>query len=466
LGGFVHTLTAHAGDWILAPGITVEQVFTNNAKLNDEMLYDSITNIVPRISAHREGSRAKLDLRFAPQYHYYWHQTEPDEWVNYLRADGEVELYQDHLFVDGWASANQHTIVSGGRTGIDNLTGTGDLTEVYDGGFSPYYTTRLGPYLAGEARYTLDRVYYAEKGLDSSTKQRLDLVLGSGPSVRALPWQLHLEDSLVNYDDLEDNDRIRRLLGEVNYQLNRRWALAGTLGYEDYDMAVNSDRAGNLWGVGFVYTPSTRIHLALGAGERFYGTDYSLDFSLRGKRVVWTANYGQDVTSARDEIEAQNTGLFARQDEFGNLIRDPVLDSPIIPGYSGASLNAEYYLLDRFNTAFSFSTERTTLSLSAAYYQRDYEQDSPTPDTQETNLAAAVNRQLRQRIRGFVRLTWNDHVEELNDYQQWIASLGGSYILGEHTSLNLRLSHLDRNGDLDLNSYTEDQFSVALQASW
>jgi uncharacterized protein (PEP-CTERM system associated) len=463
-GGLGCAVTAQATDWVIAPGLTLEQVYTDNANLDEEGRSESITRISPRISAYREGARGRLDLRYAPQYRHYWQETESNKVVNFLRADGNVELYENHLFVDGWATADQHTINSGGRTGIDSLTGTNDLTEAYSGGISPYYTTRLGKYVSAEARYTLDRVYYSDQNLDGSTGQRADLVLGSGPSVRAMPWQIHLNERQVNYDDLEDNDRIRRARAELNYQLNRSWALAGTLGYEKYQLAVSEDRDGELWNVGFIYTPSSRTRLAAGVGERFFGTDYYLDFSHRAKRVVWNARYGRDVVSARDEV--LDSDLFTRQDAFGNLIRDPVLDNPVGTVRSGATISEDYYLQDRFNTVFTLATERSRLTLSAIYIKRDYQQSTQTQDSEDVNLAASFSRQLRQRLSAFARLTWNDHKQESRDYQQWIATLGGNYQLGSHTSLNLNLAHLDRDASAATGSYTENRASLALRASW
>jgi len=455
----------HAGDWVLAPGLTLEQVYTDNANLDEtDGRSESITRISPRISAYRKGARAELDLRYAPQYRHYWQETESNQVVNFLRADGQVELYEQHLFVDGWATADQHTINSGGKTGIDSLTGTGDLTEVYTGGISPYYTTRLGRDLAAEARYSLNRVYYADQDLNSSTGQRLDLVLGSGPSIRMLPWQLHLEERQVNYDNLEEDDKIRRARAEANYQIDHAWALSATLGYEDYQLAVNDDQDGEIWNVGFIYTPSSRTRLAAGVGERFFGTDYYLDFTHQSNRVVWNANYARDVVSARDEVV--ETDMFARQDEFGNLVRDPVLEAPITSVRTGATLNEQYYLLDKFTTAFTLATERSILTLTAAYIERDYEQDQPTSDTEDHNLAMYLSRQIRQRLSGFARLSWNDHQQQLNDYQQWIASLGSSYRLGENTALTFNLSHLDRDAKIDTGSYTENRASLALLANW
>ncbi len=196
----------------------------------------------------------------------------------------------------------------------------------------------------------------ADENQDSSTGQRVDLVLGSGAFVRVMPWQLHLEERRIDYDDLEDADRIRRARAEVSYQFNRSWALAAALGYEEYELAVSEDRDGEIWSIGFIYTPTSRTQTRGRLGERSFGNDYYLDFSHRSKRVVWNANYARDVVSARDEVLGDS--LFARQDEFGNLIRDPVLSSPVTTTRSGASLTEEYFLSDKFTTAFSLATEQ------------------------------------------------------------------------------------------------------------
>ena len=106
LGGFGAAETVQASDWTLATGLTLEQVYTDNANLDDEGLSESITRISPRISAYREGARGKLDLRYAPQYRHYWQETESNQVVNFLRADGNVELFENHLFLDGQPQIN------------------------------------------------------------------------------------------------------------------------------------------------------------------------------------------------------------------------------------------------------------------------------------------------------------------------------------------------------------------------
>ncbi len=255
----VMTSSVQSADWTVTPGVLVEQVYTDNANLDNDEQSESITSIKPRISLYRKGARASVDLSYAPQYRHYWEETQDNEVVHFLRADGDIELVQDHFFVDGWATADQHALSSSSRTGIDSLSGSQDVTQVYTAGISPYLTSQLGAYASVEARYGLNRVDYEDDDLDSSTAQRADLVFGSGRSVTTLPWELRLEQSKIDYDDLEEDDTISRARGELAYQFDRQWALTGALGYEEYELAVNDDTDGDIWSVGFIYTPGPEL---------------------------------------------------------------------------------------------------------------------------------------------------------------------------------------------------------------
>ena len=458
------TASAQSSDWIIAPGLSVEQIYTDNSNLDSEEESDSITRISPRLSLYRKGARAKLDLSYAPQYRHYWQETQPNEVVHFLRADGDIELVKKHIFMDGWATADQRPLNSSGRTGIDGITRTDDLTEVYTGGISPYFTSRLGPALTFEARYGLNRVYYAEEDRDSSTGQRADLVLGSSPAVRGMPWELRLEQNNIEYDDREDDDKIKRARAEMAYQLNRQWALGAVLGYEQYELATTEDREGEIWGVGFIYSPNSRTRLTAGLGERFFGDNYYLDFSYRGSRTVWTADYKRDFVTARDEVIRPS--LFERMDAFGNLIRDPALSEPTSVSRSSPNLTDDYYLLERFTTNFNLVSGRTTLNLSAGYSARNYDEAVGPSDTEDVTLSGRFSRRLRPQTTAFINLNWRDHSEDLQDYEQWIASLGGSYRLGTHTALAFSLAHLDREATLDENSYEENRASLSLNRSW
>jgi uncharacterized protein (PEP-CTERM system associated) len=459
------SLTSAAADWIIAPAVTLEQNYTDNAFLTqDDTENESITVLRPSISIYREGARASVDLNYAPEYRRYWEETEDDELIHFLRGDGSVELLEQHLFLDGWVTADLTNITSTARTGIGGLTGRDDSTEVYTGGMSPYFKSRLGKVALFEARYTLDTVNYAEDEQDDNVGQRADLILGSGTAFSNQVWEVSAMHSQVDYDDLDEDNEVSQFRAELAQQLGRQWALAFTAGYEEYKLALNEDEDGSLWSVGVIYTPNPRTRLAIGGGERPFGDDYYLDFSHRSRRTIWTANYERDYTSARDELVRPT--LFQRQDAFGNLVRDAVLENPPVAEREGSSpaISAEFYEVERFATSFVLNTGRTALNLGGSHIERDYV--DPQDDTKDLNLSAGVTREISTRTSAYVRISWTDHEQIVLEYKEWLTSLGGSYQLGINTSLGLRLAHLERDAEIDALSYDENSATLYITATF
>lgn len=453
-----------AADWIIAPAVRVEQIYTDNALLSDvDEQSESITRIRPSISIYRHGARASVDVNYAPEYNRYWQDTQDNELVHFLRADGKLELMEDHLFLDGWGSADITNLSSTSRTGIDSLTGRTDSTEVYTAGVSPYFTTRMGNFASLEARYTADTVNYSASTVDDNKGQRADMVLGSGSAFNNQVWELSAMKNIVNYDSLDDDNEATLFRAEFIQQLTNQWALSFAAGHEEYNLAVTTDSDGTLWRVGVIYTPNPRTRLAVGGGERAFGNDYFLDFNHRSPHTIWTANYRRDYTSARDEVIRPS--LFERQDAFGNLVRDPVLDNPTVGGrVNSPTLGPEYYEIDQFTTAFNLETGRTRLNLSGSHTKRIYE--ISINDTRDLSLSAGASRDLGQRLSGNVRLGWLDHKEEILNYKQWLASIGVGYSLGINSSLGMTVAHLKRNAETDPASYQENRFGINFTATF
>jgi uncharacterized protein (PEP-CTERM system associated) len=458
------SLTAAAGDWIISPAVSLEQSYSDNAKLtSDDEESESITILRPSISAYREGARASVDFNYAPEYRYYWDDTEDDELVNFLRAEGNVELLEDHVFLDGWGTADLTTITSTAGSGINGVTGLDDTTEVYSAGISPYFKTRMGNISVFEARYSLDTIRYDDDELEESDGQRVDLALGSGTAFSNQVWEVTAYHNQVDYEDQDEDNKVKQIRAEFAQQLSRQWALAFAAGHEDYDLVLNEDFDGSLWSVGIIYTPNTRTRLAMGGGERAFGDDYYLDFSHMSRRTVWTASYSRDFASARDEL--MHPTLFQRQDAFGNLVRDAVLEAPpSVDRTGGPTISAEYYELETFSTSFTFATSRTQFVLSASRTERDYA--LVINDTEDVSGGFSVSRDLSPKSSANFNLTWTDHQEEALDYDEWIAALGGSYQLGTRTYLAARLARLERESDIDRENYTENTFAITLTATF
>lgn len=455
--GFAPVWT-NAADWVISPAITLEQTYTDNAFLSEvDEESESITRVSPSLSAYREGARARVDFNYAPEYRYYWEDTEENDVVHFLRADGNVEMLEGYLFLDGWATADLVSTSSSGRTGLGGLTGSSDFTEVYTAGLSPYFRTRLGTFSVFEARYTADAVYYDEG--DDNVGQQVDLVLGSGTAFSNQTWEISARQSQVDYESLEEDNEVKQVQLEFVQNLTRQWAVSFVAGYEEFDLALNPDIDDSLWSAGIIYTPSTRTRIALGGGERAFGDDYYLDFSHRSRLSIWTATYDRDYTSARGELLEPR--LFQRQDEFGNFIRDPVLESPVITQREGAAdLSADFYIADRFATRFTIATGRSDYFLGATYTEREY--DDATLDTEDLDISTGFSRDFSRLVTGYIDVRWLDHEESALHYEQTWVTLGGSYLLGASTTLGFSLGFLDRDAEEVSASYTESQASLYL----
>jgi uncharacterized protein (PEP-CTERM system associated) len=450
-------------DWIISPSIGLEQVYSDNAFLTStDEVSEYITVVRPAISLYNEGRRGRLDINYAPEYRYYREDTEDSEVVHFLRSEGNLEIAKNHLFLDGWLRGDRTNLINTGRTSVSGLTGTSDDTDYYSAGISPYFTSNLGEYVVAELRFTGDKVEYSEDVENDSKGMRGDLVFGSGSRFTNQVWEVFFQQSEVDYEDIDDSNETKIVRAELIQEMTRRWSLAFSVGYEEYILAVADDRDDATWSVGVIYSPNSRFRVSLGVGERSFGDDYYFDLINQTSRTTLSARYTREFISARDEITAQP--LFERQDDFGNLVRDPILESAsgIIRTASSPTIAEDYYELTRFATSFTYHLMRSAIRLRAIYYCRDYE--DPFMDTQDTDLSLSFSRRLTRLLNGSIDIAGLYHRQNWLDYDQWATSLNFAYQIGNQSNLTLNLTHLDRDAKTEPyaleESYEENQASI------
>jgi uncharacterized protein (PEP-CTERM system associated) len=451
--------SVHAADWIISPSIGIQHIYTDNANLTyEDTVSDNITVLRPTLSMYKEGARASLDFNYAPEYRHYWDETGDSEVVHFMRTEGNVEIAENHLYLDGWLRADRTNITSTGRSGIGGLTGTADDTDFYSVGLSPYFTASLGDFSVVEIRLTGDKISYSEDLDSESTGKQGEIAFGNGSMFTNQIWEIVYRQNEVDYESLDDNNETKIFRSELIQKITTQWAVAFSAGYEEYILAVGEDRDDPTWSVGAIYTPSPRTRFALSIGERSFGDDYYFDFSHRSSRSIWTARYEQDFTSARNELRTQP--LFERQDAFGNLVRDPILESSstILRSASIPSITEDYYEIKRFTTEFTYQTLRSAINLRGRYIERIY--DHLARDTEDIELSVSLSRRLTRLTLGYFQISGADHQQELADYDQLSATLGVTYQFGTDSRIGFSISHLERDADTDINSYEENHAMV------
>jgi uncharacterized protein (PEP-CTERM system associated) len=328
---------------------------------------------------------------------------------------------------------------------------------------SPYLTGKLGDFSVVEVRFTADRLDYSEDITNDSTGRLGEIAFGNGSMFKNQIWEVIYQQSDVDYENLDDNNEKKIFRAELVQKITSQWAVAFSAGYEEYVLAVTEDRDDSTWSVGAIYTPNPRTRFALGVGERSFGDDYYFDFSHRSSRTTWTATYEQDFVSARDELGSEP--LFERQDAFGNLVRDPILEaSPvIIRSTYNPSITEDSYEIKRFATAFTYQTARSALTLRGRFLERVY--DRSEDSTEDISLSLMLSRRLARLTSGYLQVTSTDHESDALTYDQWAASLGIDYQFGTQSRIGFSITHLERDADTDINSYEENHASINLTSA-
>jgi uncharacterized protein (PEP-CTERM system associated) len=470
-----------SAEWTVTPGVTLEQVFSDNALLvpeSEDPEDESITIVQPHLSILHEGPRFDLSLNYAPEYREYNQETKEDEWVQFMELDQETALVKDHLFLELGASIDERTISDANRTGLDGLTGSQELTQVYRTEIRPRYTDFLGRSVQFELAYGVNRVWYSEDEdedttarLDDSLEHRADFTIGSSPFVTsALTWNIALQHRRLEYEDRDEEDEINRGVGQLNYRLSRQWTLTSRFGYEEFVLSEQADRDGEIWNLGFIYTPTSRTRLEARGGEKATGEDYFMDFSHRWRRALWTASYESEFISPRNELGRST--VFTSEDAFGEPVDDPASDPSVGEQDSGPTIDRDNYLMTTFQTSLAVETGRTTSTISGFYREREYDSDLPAEDNRMTTITGEISRRLRPSTRAFIRLRHEDFQEERPaddedfEYQRWVYALGGTYETPFQASITLLLQQLDQSSNDDNDEFEENRATLRLDKTW
>ncbi len=207
---------------------------------------------------------------------------------------------------------------------MDGLSRSGDLTQTYYWGASPYWRQRLGPYADGILRYSFDRVIYANSdrvqnpapgnpafaGFGSnSNSHAFEGSLQSGRHFSQFGWNLAHSQRKVDYDaEGVDDPTFRRTNGRITYPLHRELDVYAGAGYDDNDYETTrggEDQSGTSWEAGATWRPVQATEVTAGWGHRYFGNYWTFDLTHRSRRTVWTAGYSEDITTSRDILREQ-----------------------------------------------------------------------------------------------------------------------------------------------------------------
>jgi uncharacterized protein (PEP-CTERM system associated) len=380
-------------DWKFSPTAGVSETYSDNPTLQPKEFAHGqfVTEAMGGFVLSEQSARLRVNA-FARAHQFIYtdgqlpglNDREHDYGVSALAR------LADDLFLDTYAAGGPQNISAFGPQVSDNLYSLGNRVTVNSWRISPYVQHRYGNVTDMLLRYTRDGVDAgAGNPFGSSTASTGSVAFNSGTAFHTVGWGL-------SYTHQEMQNRLAgpssstNALANLSLHINPRLSATASAGYDDYDyQSLGGRTAGRSWSTGFVWTPSSRTSLQASVGRRYFGKTGSLVASHRSRHSVWSVNYGDEITTTRQQFLLPSTidtaGLLDKL--FAPSIPDPLLRQQAVQTYLQTTglppslANSVNYLSNRylrqkqlqaavaFNWAHSslitslFKIERTALSI-------------------------------------------------------------------------------------------------------
>jgi uncharacterized protein (PEP-CTERM system associated) len=402
-------------DWKFSPNAGVTETYTDNVGLlRDDLAHGQfVTDATAGFALTGQGPRLRYAASGRVHQFAYSDGSQPN--LNDREHDYSATALAklaDDLFLDMAASGGPQSISAFGPQVTDNLYSSGNRTTINTWRISPYVQHHYGSVADMLLRYSRDSVD-AGKGnpFGSSTASTGTFALNSGTSFQALGWGLSYNHQEMQ-NRLSGASTANNALGNLRLRLTPRLYGTASVGYDDYDYkSLGGRTAGRSWSGGFIWTPSGRTKLEATYGRRYFGKTGSLAASHHSRNSVWSINYGDAVTTSRQQFLLPSTiDTAALLDTlFKPSFPDPVLRQQAVQAYLRATglppslANNINYLSNRYlrekqlQAAVAFTWAHSSLVTSVYKSERTALSLQQSDSALLGNQLASLNDNVRQR---------------------------------------------------------------------
>jgi len=337
--------------WQVRPMLSVSEHYSDNISLapSGSARSEWTTRISPGVSVSGNSARLHFNATYTPELLYRVNQATTDV-SHALNALGNAELLSRTLFVDVRANVSQQNVSLLGPQAESNVNTTTNRTSVKSYGISPYLRHDFGFDAFGELRFTHDAVHLGGNsgGVSSSTSERVDAKLTSGPAYKLFTWNLAFSKSHVEYTQTGQKIDEKNVSASVGRLITPEIRLNVNAGYEDsgYPSTTGQELKGAFWSVGPAWTPSERTRVAATFGRRYFGPWRTFQLEHRSRLTSWGLDYSENVTNTRSSLTVPVTldtaailnALFLSQ--FPDpIVRQAMIQQFIVNNGLPASLN-------------------------------------------------------------------------------------------------------------------------------
>jgi uncharacterized protein (PEP-CTERM system associated) len=469
---------AHAVDWKFQPYVSGSVTYTDNQNQSENDPKDAlILTATPGFSLLSEGSRR---LRAGMNYGLtgvvrIGDNLDNDLYQN-LNANGNAELMEDFLFIDGTANISQQLIsLSGSRA--DAAINSSNLTTTGTYSISPYVQKRFGTFAEGMARFSQSGAIFQNGAFNDINSSQINASLTSGTQFNALSWGLdyYWRDAVVQNSQ---NAQFEHYGASLGYELTRHFRLLGTVGYDnnDYTATPGTDVSGSYWTAGFDWAPNHRTNLGASIGESYFGRTYGFNFNYRSPNSVWTASYNDGVNDISQQL-LNTQPMYVWSCDGGLFFGDGVLPPPgqtncVIQGAAPIGsvpigLTNGIYVSQTWRGGVAWSKGKTSLGLRVFDTRRQYQQlvGLPEDETRGINLSYGYSLQPHTTLNAGL---YYDNFQSpagldsvlAQDVNYFTATLGINHQFDATLSGALTLRHQTQDSNIPTDSYDENSITA------
>jgi uncharacterized protein (PEP-CTERM system associated) len=456
---------ALAAEWVKSGAVSVGAYATDNVCRSPSIQdADTVGTFRPSVFLKGTGARAEVSLRAAADYNSladsglecpgdsFGFDQNREAWLPRLNARAEVDAIRNWLAFDANARATQNAVNPFAPGGDETSAGLGNTNIVYSYGAGATLDRNLPGDWRVFARYVYEQQFNSLDSLfGDNESDRARFSISTDPLSSRLSYGIRGDFQEVTFAETavqpEFTNRLSRAEAYAGLRVIRDVSLEAMYGYEDNAfLAVNEEVGGSYWDVGLRWQPVSRISLAAGYGERFFGNTPRASISYRHKRTSLEASYVRDLRFPRN---------IRVDDPFEDGSSDvdnapPTGGEPLGGSGSPTFVGQSPVLVEQVLVSWRFVGARSEIALRVSDSYQTQASTGQEAEFQFANLDFV--RRITPTLRGSISVGWRrngqvagaqDLLAARNGYEESLVDVGLSRALSRRASVSLRYSYAE-----------------------
>jgi uncharacterized protein (PEP-CTERM system associated) len=345
--------------WIITPGLTVQEQWTDNTFQTPTDHKPSLLSIVsPSLSINGSTARLQADLYYAPNLEFYEPEATQNQVGQNFGGDALLTLAPEQFYIKATGFAGLQSIAGATTTttgpGGTVAQPTANELQTYNFSVEPYFTQRFGGWGALQvgalaSEFTTGAVN-GGAAVQSLTSRQEFATFKSGENFGRLLSTVQVSSTQNTGTGALQGSSQQLASYQAGYAITRDFIALASIGWEDIRYTgIGAPRYDDAtWSVGAQLTPNPDSSIVVSYGHQQGATAASVNASYAPTaRIRLFAQYSDGVTTAAQSVSNALSG--ATFDAQGHPI-NPITDQPLSPysnffGFNGGVYEAKNLLL-------------------------------------------------------------------------------------------------------------------------